>query len=233
MRHSLQRLHIGGDVLAGDAVAARRRQNQLALLVAQRAGEPVDLGLGHDLDGRRVDAREILRAAEEVAHAGEEGAHVLLVEGVVERQHRLRMRDLGEARGGRGADAPARAVDADEIGEALLERGVAPPQRVVFRVGNRRRVLLVISAVVLGDGLGQALELFPGLRRRQLRDRRRLGAARHGRAPAIRLAAAARASAVTALPDSMRAISSRRSSAVSSSTRVKVRACACCLATRQ
>src|SRR6185312_4769426 len=96
------------------------------------------------------------------------------------------------------------------------------------------RVLLMIEPVVMGDRLGELRQLFLGLRRRQLLDRRRrLGAARHGRAPAIRLAAAARASAVAALPDSMRAISSRRSPADSSSTRVIVRVCACCLATRQ
>src|SRR5205823_2964208 len=55
----------------------------------------------------------------------------------------------------------------------------------------------------------------------------------HAWPPAIRLAAAARASAVTTLPDSMRAISSCRVSASSSSTRVTVARSACFFATRQ
>ena len=38
-----------------------------------------------------------------------------------------------------------------QIGKARLDRGVAVAQRVVFGVGDRRRVLLVIALVVRGD----------------------------------------------------------------------------------
>ena len=46
MRHRLQHLDIGGDVLALAAVAARRRGDQFAVQVAQRHGQAIDLGLG-------------------------------------------------------------------------------------------------------------------------------------------------------------------------------------------
>ena len=110
-RHRLQRADVRGDVLAGDAVAARRAEHQPAALVAQRRRQPVDLRLGHDLDRILGDQREILRAAEEVADAGEEIAHVLFGEGVVERQHRHAVGDLGEAGGRRRAD-PADGLSA-------------------------------------------------------------------------------------------------------------------------
>ena len=94
LRHGLQRADIGGDVLAGDAVAARRAQHQAAILVAQSRGQAVDLWLGHDLDRILGDAREILRAAEKIANAGKEIAHIFFGEGVLQRQHRHAMRDL-------------------------------------------------------------------------------------------------------------------------------------------
>ena len=43
--------HIGGDVFAFVAVAARRALDQPAALVAQRDRQTVDLGLGRDLQG--------------------------------------------------------------------------------------------------------------------------------------------------------------------------------------
>ena len=44
----------GGHVLALVAVSARRRPDEFAVLVAQIAGEPVDLGLGDDVERRSV-----------------------------------------------------------------------------------------------------------------------------------------------------------------------------------
>ncbi len=150
---------IGGDVLAGDAVAARGAQHEPAVLVAERGREPVDLGLGHHRDRRLFDPRHILGRAEEIADGAEEGAHLVLVEGVVERQHRRRMPHLGEAGGGRGADAARRAVGADEVGKALLDRVIAPAQRVILGVRDLGRVLLVIEPVVVRDRGGQPLQL--------------------------------------------------------------------------
>src|SRR5205814_598488 len=98
----------------------------------------------------------------------------------------------------------------------------------------------VIEPVVVFDLLGQRGELRPRLLLGQCIDRPQLrflatppGGCRraHARPPAIRLAAAARASAVTLRPDSMRAISSCLVSSSSSSTRVTVSRAARLLAT--
>src|SRR5436305_1133638 len=148
------------------------------------------------------------------------------------------MRDLGEAGRGRRANSARRAVGTDQFGEASLDRGVPLAQPVVFGIAELRRRVRVIKPVVMDDLDSEAGQLalrflFGQQFDRALGDigRRRLGL--HGRAPAIRLAAAARASAVIVLPDSMRAISSWRVSASSSSTEVMVSRWPCFLATRQ
>src|SRR3546814_6175937 len=55
--------HVGGDVFAGSAVAARRALHQLAVLVAQRAAQAIDLRLDHDL--HRLLLREAAKARSE------------------------------------------------------------------------------------------------------------------------------------------------------------------------
>ena len=111
---------------------------------------------------------------------------------------------------------------------------IAPAQRVVFGVRNLGRVLLVIEPVVMRDFPGQAFQLRLRLGFGQLLDGVfSPGFPAHASAPAMSEAAAARASAVTAAPDSMRAISSRRASAESSSTRVRVFCAAWLFSTRQ
>ena len=97
----------------------------------------------------------------------------------------------------------------------------------------------VIQPVVMRDLGGEPRQLGARLVLGQRLDRPRRhrevvhGHVVHGCAPAIRLAAAARASAVTVLPDSMRAISSCLRSGSSSSTRVTVARAAWVLAIRQ
>ena len=92
---------VGGDVLALVAVAARRRLNELAALVAQRAGEAVDLRLGGHVE------RRVVAQAEEAAHAGAEFLDLLVGEDVAERQHRHGVADLGEFLRRRRADLAA------------------------------------------------------------------------------------------------------------------------------
>ena len=211
--HVAHRPEVAGDVLAHGAVAPRRAENESAVLVAQRNRQPVDLGLRHDLH-RLVGVK-----AEETAHAGIEVHDVFGVERVAERKHGRGVGDLRETGGGRGADPARRAVVAHQVGETGLYRVVAAAQRVVFRVRHLGSVAPVIALVVVGDLVRQPLEL--GFR---------LGAgqgvgvlrAAHGASPAMRLSAAARASSVTLMPASMRAISSRRVSRSSSSTTVLV-----------
>jgi hypothetical protein len=77
---------VGGDVLAGRAVAAGRALDEAAALVAQRDGQAVDLELGDvaQLRGRLRGGRQ----AQALADALVEGAQLVLVEDVAEREHR-------------------------------------------------------------------------------------------------------------------------------------------------
>src|SRR6266702_5664243 len=150
------------------------------------------------------------------------------------------MLDLAKAGRRRRPDASRRAIAADEFGKARLDRAVALNERIVLGVGYFRRIQLVIALIMMRDQLGETCKFAGRFDRRERFDlgQREISSlllcpGHPQRAPAIRLSAAARASAVTALPDSMRAISSRRDSAESSSTSVAVRVAACSLATRQ
>ena len=136
----------------------------------------------------------------------------------------LRKRPAGFAPTLRRRASPAR----DQLRKARLDRGVALPERVVFGVGDGRRVLLVVAPVVLGDLGGEPLQLRRRLRFGQLVDwSAGLPRPDHLRflpivpagpsfrlrpqaAPFISRSAAARASSEIVAPASMRAISSRR-----------------------
>ena len=86
-RHARQCTDVGGHILAGDAVAARRAEHQPAVLIAQAAESPSILGSAMTSIASSATA-PVRRPAEEIADAGEEIAHILFVEGVFERQHR-------------------------------------------------------------------------------------------------------------------------------------------------
>ena len=109
------------------------------VLVAQRAGQPVDLGLGHEVE------RRIGREIEEAADARHELVHLLRRHRVVEREHRHGVDDLAERldrlrhrpagsgcrRGSaRGSAAPARCC----AGAARRTRRRRPP---AHRAGSR------------------------------------------------------------------------------------------------
>ena len=151
------RERVRGDVLADRAVAAGRGGDELALLIAQAQRQAVDLRLG------REDERRLRAEGEEAPDAFDELAHVLLAEAVGERQHRHAMAHLGEFLRGLGADLSGQALRCPKLGKARLERLVALPQRIVFRVRHRRRVLLVIAPVKLGDLTAERVVLGAGV----------------------------------------------------------------------
>ena len=216
----LQRAQVGGDVLAGVAVAAGGADGEPAALVAQRDRQAVDLRLRHHL---QRCARIAPKFPEKTPHALDELDQIRLGEGVGERQHRPRVLHLGEAGGGRSADLARGRVVADERGKARLDRRIAQAQRVVLGIADDRRVLLMVGAVVRGDLGGERRQLLGRLLRRQILDGEQAQRRAHAGEPASRLSAAARASAVTRAPASIRAISSLRPGGSSTST--AVRAC--------
>ncbi len=133
--------------------------DELAAFVEERDRQPVYLRLGGDRDRQR---RVVAQLLDEIAHAGKEAAHVFVVEGVLERQHRAQMPNLAEAGGRRRPDMTRRAVGAHESGEARLDRAIALDQRVVIGIGDFGRVLLVVALVVVRDQLGEPRQLAGG-----------------------------------------------------------------------
>ena len=113
--------------------------------------------------------------AEEAPDAIEKVAQTLLVEDVAEGEHRHAMGDLAEGLDRGRADARGRAVLADELREALLDRLVA---RRAARHSRRREIsgaaIAIIERIVMGDLAGKTLKLGRGLGFRQLLDRLRL-----------------------------------------------------------
>ena len=140
---------IGGDVLADLAVAARRRGHEPAGLVSQRQRQAVDLRLGGE--GDRLVGRQV----EEAAHAGDEFLHVLVGEGVAQREHRHRVQDLGELFRRLGANAGARLGRAGQCWKARLDRLQLLAQGVVLGIGELGRVLVVVEVVRPLDRPGQ------------------------------------------------------------------------------
>ena len=132
---------VGGDILAHRAIAARRRLRQLAGFVTQRQRQPVDLRFGGEIQFRPR------REAQKAADAGGEFVDLLCREGIGERHHPLRMGDLAKGLGRCGADLPRGAVGAGELRKRLFQRLQLALGAVVFRVRDRRRVLLVIVEI--------------------------------------------------------------------------------------
>ena len=87
----------------------------------------------------------------------------VLAHRVVEREHRHAVDELGEALGGRRADALRRRIGARELRVRCLERLELAEQRVVLRVGDLGRVLLVVEAQVAVQ-LGGAVQAIRTLR---------------------------------------------------------------------
>ena len=133
---------VGGDVLAGVAVAARRAGRQDAVLVSEADRKAVKLGLDRILHVLRLQC---------FAHSAVESNDRVVLERIVERQHRRSVRDLGEISPWCGADALGRGVGSDELRILLLEFLQFAEQAVVLGVRNQRTVEHVIMVIVLFD----------------------------------------------------------------------------------
>ena len=104
VRDLLDRLDVGGDVFAFRSVAARCGLDQMAFLVANGNGEPIDLGL-------RRQAKWIkLIKLQELAHALHEVRDVLIREGIAKRQHGHCMAHFSECFNRRCADPRRRTI---------------------------------------------------------------------------------------------------------------------------
>jgi hypothetical protein len=225
-RNILQGTQIGGDVLAFYAVAARRALNEQTLLVAQAGRQPVDLGLGRD------DEFVVFLETQKAAHTRHKIRHVLVVNALssdsIGRHARPWQISRWAARRLRGW-----AVGPHEIGKARLDGGIAPAQSVIVRVGNLGRVVLKVAPVMRGDLVGQSRQFFAASVCESFSTGftalTRVSSQAFCGAPCASSSnrALRRAPLRSPAPDSMRAISSTRSSSLSNSTRV-CRLCARC-----
>ncbi|CAB4906100.1 unannotated protein [freshwater metagenome] len=143
LRHVGPGGHVGGDVLAGDAVAAGGRADQPAALVDQVDGQPVDLELAQ------------VAGAGGAVPVGARGPRRQLVgvEGVVQALHALEVGDRGERRAEAAVDLLAGRLRGDQ-GRVLGLQGLElAHQLVVLAVADLRGVLHVVRE-------GQPVELL-------------------------------------------------------------------------
>ncbi len=95
----LDGLDVARNVFTFGPVSARCGQNQFAVLITQRGGEPVDLGLGGEF--QRVGIAEF----QEPRDAGAKIGKIFIAEGIAERKHGHRVAHLLEFFRGRRAHA--------------------------------------------------------------------------------------------------------------------------------
>ncbi len=152
LRDRADRAHVARHVLAHLAVAAGRSHGEPALLVAEIDREAVELELGDVLDRRRVGGEPQV-----AAHAGVELRRGF-GRGVgfgANRQHRHDMAHRLELLERHTPDALRRRIGCDELRMRRLDGDELAVQAVVLGIGNGRRVLDVVTAVVRGDFASQ------------------------------------------------------------------------------
>ena len=148
--------NIGSHILAGCAVATSRGEDQFALLVAERAGQAVDLRLGGKRD------RRVFGQGEEAAHPRQKFRDIFIGKAIVEAHHAHGMRHFPEHRGRGGADLRIRRIGADQMRELGFERVVFADQRIIVRVADLRRILIMIEPVMLRHVPGKAHQAIGG-----------------------------------------------------------------------
>ncbi len=154
LRNILDRLRVLGDVFTCGAVTSRCGVNQSAVFIPKRQRQTVDLRLRGNC--QRPHQRIELQKP---AHAADEVPDVVIVEGIVQRQHRHPVSNLAET-GRRGRPYLGRGtVFKNEIGKPGLDGRVPPAQRVIVRIRDHRGIFLVIAAVMLGDFRRQPFQL--------------------------------------------------------------------------
>ena len=145
---------VPGDVVPGGPVAAGGRLDELARFITQGDGDAVDL---------RVDDVFVRFAAQPSSHAVVELAQLLLVVGVVDREHGQGVLDLREL-GQRGSpDALGRRIGRDQVRVLLLEFLEFGEELVIVAVGDDRLGEHVVGVIVAGDLFTQGFDSFAGV----------------------------------------------------------------------
>ena len=164
-RYTPNRADVRRDVLADDAVAARRTGGEHPVLVDELDGDPVDLRLTDVLDPLAV---------QELPDAGVELRHLLRRRDVAERQHGVAMADRFELLERPRAHPLRRRVGARQLRVLGLERLEATEEVVVFGVRDDRVVEHVVAVVVVlelaAEPLDHLADVSGGARHRRVPD---------------------------------------------------------------
>ncbi len=144
---------VGGDVLAGGAIAAGRALHERAILIAQADRQAVELGLGRE---------QQLAAVQALIDAAHEVAHFLVAEGIAQRQHRQGVHHFGEARGRPAADLVAGRLGVVQLRMRRFQRLQLAHQRIVLGVGNQLFVMLVVGLCGHGQLLAELGDALAG-----------------------------------------------------------------------
>jgi hypothetical protein len=152
-RNRLHRAQVRGHVLAAGAVSAGGTTHEAAVFVAQADGQAVELGFG----GKRS-----IRVAGFLRDAVDESLHLVVAEGVGQRQHGHRVAHGGELAGRRVAHALRGRIRIGEFGVLGLQRLEFAEQAVVLGVRDVRFVEHVIAMVRVVDAATQGFDAGGG-----------------------------------------------------------------------
>ncbi len=142
---------VGGNVLPLVAIPAGQALHQPPFFIAQADSQPVKLQLtaiGHRIGPHQPRLDTLVKSAQ-----------LGFGEGIVQRQHGLRMLDGMEAQGRQGPDPPRWGIGRHQLRVTRLKRFQLPEQGVVFGIGNQRRIQHVVLETVVIQRLAQRLEL--------------------------------------------------------------------------
>ena len=90
------------------------------------------------------------------------GLDLLIVEGIVEAEHRLGMRNLGQMRSRGRPNQLRRRIGTNEVRELGFKFIVAFDQRIIIRIADLGRILGVIAQRMIGDRARETLKFGGG-----------------------------------------------------------------------
>ena len=144
--------HVGGHILPHLAVPPGGGPYQLAVLILQAAGQPVDLDLHH-----------VLWLDPCVPHTAVKVPQFVVAECIQQALHFDRVGHLGKAAAGGAAHVLGGGIGGDQLRVLRLDLTQLPHQVVVLEILQLGGVLVVVQAVVVFDDPPQLLCTLAGL----------------------------------------------------------------------
>ena len=142
-------------ILPDMPVPPRGRLDQLSVLVAQGKRDAVYLGFCTEGN------RSIAIQTQESARSLDKIAHIIAVEGVLQREKRPPVLDGGKSPPGTGTYRACRRIRAREVRKPALQGLDLLPEPVIFSVADLRIVAVVIRLVVAANLVGKPRVLNP------------------------------------------------------------------------